>query len=192
MGSLRSRLRPNTPGQVNPGQVFTGSAPLPTQAFSFDNLTVCIAGPADNDMDGDPDSSDPDDDNDQLPDLLEAQLGSDPFLADSDGNGVSDGDEDNDGDGQSNLVEFLITLTDPTDPGSTFVTCLEVDPNNPDQLLLTFPTLLGRNYAVRSGNDLSSLPVLTSFNGTGDEFSFVIVPNQPLATFFRVEVSLAN
>ena len=70
---------PHSPGQLNEGETLTRSAPLPGQAFSFDNLTVCIAGPSDNDNDGNPDSSDPDDDNDQLPDLLEAMLGTDSF-----------------------------------------------------------------------------------------------------------------
>ena len=182
----------HTPGQTNPGQIFTGSAPLPSQAFSFDDVTVCISSEPDNDDDGDPDSTDPDDDNDQLPDALEALLGLNSFLADSDGNGTLDGDEDSDGDGQSNLAEFIVTLTDPADPNSTFAACLEVDPNNPDQLLLSFSTLLNRTYAIRSGNDLSSFPILTTLSGTGDELSFPIIPDQPLATFFRVEVSLAN
>ena len=33
---------PHSPGQINPGQTFTGSTPLPPQAFSFDNVTILI------------------------------------------------------------------------------------------------------------------------------------------------------
>ncbi|MGJ8726448.1 MAG: endonuclease/exonuclease/phosphatase family protein [Roseibacillus sp.] len=182
----------HTPGQLNPGQTFTGSSPSASQAFSFDNVTVCIAAPPDNDMDGDPDSTDPDDDNDQLPDLLEALLGLDPLLADSDNNGTSDGDEDSDGDGQSNLAELLITLTDPADSGSSFTACLEEHPTNPNQLALIFPTLLGRNYQILSSQDPTALTLLANYTGTGNEFIFTIVPNQPQATFFAVGVSLAE
>lgn len=180
-----------TPGQPNPGQSFTGATPSPPQAFSFDNVTVCIAAPPDNDQDGDPDSTDPDDDNDQLPDSLELALGTNPLLSDTDNNGISDGNEDSDRDGQSNLAEFLITLTDPADANSFFKACLGPHPTNPNDLALTFPMLTGRNYRVLSSQDLSSFDLLAAYEGTGTEFIFTIVPNQPLATFFVVEVSLA-
>lgn len=182
----------NTPGQPNPGQTFSGSVPPLPQAFSFDNVTVCIAAPPDNDEDGDPDSTDPDDDNDLLPDVVEAALGTNPFLTDSDGDGTPDFDEDSDGDGQSNGAEIIITLTNPADINSRFVACLEAHPTNPGQLRYTFPTLLGRNYEIRSGSDLSSLGLLATYSGTGNDFFYTIVPNQPLPTFFVVGVSLAN
>ena len=47
------------------------------------------------------------------------------------------------------------------------------------------------NYRVLSSQDLSSFDLLAAYEGTGTEFIFTIVPNQPLATFFVVEVSLA-
>ena len=119
---------------------------MPPQAFSFDNVTLCILEPLDSDMDGTPDSSDPDDDNDQLPDTLEEQLGTNPILADSDSNGTLDGDEDSDSDGLSNLEELLITLTDPADQNSLFRVCLKQHPTNPEDLTLIFPTHLGRTY----------------------------------------------
>lgn len=183
---------PHTPGAVNAGQVLTGSTPLPSQAFSFDNVTVCIAAPRDTDDDGNPDSADPDDDNDTLPDLLEVALGLDPLLVDSDGDGIPDIDEDSDGDGQSNGSEFLITLTDPADPSSLFSACLGPHPTNAGQLQLTFPTLAGRSYQVRSGPDPTAPNVLANYGGSGSDFAFLVLPNQPVPTFFTVKVSLVG
>lgn len=183
---------PHSPGQLNPGQTLTGSTPAAPQAFSFDDVTVCILAPDDNDNDGEPDSSDLDDDNDLLPDLIEIALGTDPFLADTDNDGIPDGDEDNDGDGQTNLGEVLITLTDPLDTNSRFNACLEPHPTIPGNLALTFPTLLGRNYQVVGGQDLSNLNVLAGFTGNGDTFTFTIAPNQSQPTFFAVEATLAQ
>lgn len=180
---------PHSPGQPNEGQTFTGSTPALPQAFSLDEVTVCIAAPPDNDNDGDPDSTDPDDDNDQLPDLVELQLGTDPFLTDSDGNGTPDGDEDSDGDGQTNLAEVLVTLTDPADANSRFEACLETAPNNPVNLSLTFPTLTGRSYRVLGGQNPASLTLLASYSGTGSEFSFEVAPSQTVF-FFAVEANL--
>jgi hypothetical protein len=48
------------------------------------------ASPDDCDKDGQANAVDADDDNDQLPDTLEAQIGTDPCKADTDGDGVSD------------------------------------------------------------------------------------------------------
>ena len=53
-----------------------------------------------------------DTDGDLIPDVLEAQLGTDPELIDSDFNGINDPDEDFDGDGISNIDE----LNGGTDP----------------------------------------------------------------------------
>jgi thermitase len=47
----------------------------------------------DTDVDGIPDSTDADDDNDGLSDSLEASLGTDPLLADTDGDGLTDYEE---------------------------------------------------------------------------------------------------
>jgi hypothetical protein len=49
-----------------------------------------------------------DSDADCLPDDVEAALGLDPLLADSDNNGTLDGDEDSDGDGLINCREVLL------------------------------------------------------------------------------------
>jgi tetratricopeptide (TPR) repeat protein len=54
-----------------------------------------------------------DEDGDWLPDLLEAAVGLNPKMRDTDGDGQPDGDEDADGDGVSNALEFALTV-DPT------------------------------------------------------------------------------
>ena len=55
--------------------------------------------------DGIPDSLDTDDDNDGVNDSDEALLGTNPLVADTDGDGTSDGDADADNDGISNADE---------------------------------------------------------------------------------------
>ena len=67
---------PHSPGAANHGQSFTlpGKAP---QGLAFDNLTVTYL--TDHDLDGDPDLTDPDDDNDGQGDGYEIAFGSDPI-----------------------------------------------------------------------------------------------------------------
>lgn len=60
---------------------------------------------ADSDGDGIANDIDTDDDNDGVNDSDELAIGTDPLLADTDQNGVSDGDEDHDGDGLTNAEE---------------------------------------------------------------------------------------
>ncbi|MCG3196502.1 MAG: hypothetical protein GHCLOJNM_00978 [bacterium] len=59
-----------------------------------------------------------DNDGDGLPDELEAGLGLNSSLADTDGDGILDGDEDNDSDGVTNSQEILVLGTDPADNDS--------------------------------------------------------------------------
>lgn len=83
----------------------------------------------DTDWDGLGDACDSDDDNDGLSDSLEISIGSNPLLADTDGDGLDDGDEvnthgtdpllvDTDSDGVSDGNE-ISTGTDPLTPDST-------------------------------------------------------------------------
>lgn len=78
---------------------------------------------SDNDGDGNPDATDPDDDNDGLPDTYEndsgtyvsaTNTGSDPFIADTDGDSFSDGDEVD--------TSALGYLSDPNVPNYTEMT----------------------------------------------------------------------
>jgi heat shock protein beta len=67
---------------------------------------------------------DDDDDKDGLNDEIEVSiLGTDPTLADTDGNGITDGDEDSDGDGFSNAEEVRCSSA-PGNPGSKCVRML--------------------------------------------------------------------
>jgi hypothetical protein len=71
------------------------------KSFTPNSLTPLVSPsvpalpPLDTDHDGIPDSIDTDDDNDGLPDTLEISLGLNPKVADTDGDGVSDGFEYN-------------------------------------------------------------------------------------------------
>ena len=67
---------PHSPGQPNQGQNFINPA-KPRQGLAFDNLSVVYL--TDNDLDGDPDLTDPDDDNDGQSDAYEIAFGSDRF-----------------------------------------------------------------------------------------------------------------
>lgn len=67
---------PHSPGNPNHGQTFVNSFAAP-QGLGFDNLEVVFL--TDNDLDGDPDITDPDDDNDGQSDVYELAFGSDPL-----------------------------------------------------------------------------------------------------------------
>ena len=187
---------PFTPGQPNLGQTFTGATPLPPQAFSFDTIVVSInSSAADNDLDGDPDSSDPDDDNDNLPDVVEAILGTNPFSQDSDGDGILDGEEDSDDDGLSNIAEVLVTLTAPNDANSAFIASIHPSSDNGNELSLSFPSLTGRTYTLLEGTDLANLTNFTSiatYEGSGEVIQHPLNLNQTETTFFQVHVTLTT
>lgn len=67
---------PYSQGEPNAGQTFVNSYAAP-QGLGFDNLEVVFL--TDNDLDGDPDITDPDDDNDGQSDEYEIAFGSDPL-----------------------------------------------------------------------------------------------------------------
>ena len=74
-----------------------------------------ISPNADTDGDGIKNILDPDSDNDLVPDGIEIQIGTNPLVVDSNGNGIPDGSEDGDLDGLPNSEEVL-EHTDPTNP----------------------------------------------------------------------------
>ena len=81
-----------------------------------EELGVDLINPIDTDNDGIINALDEDDDNDGIPSVDEAQLGSNPLSADSDGDGTNDGDElgadktnpaDSDNDGIIDLIDNI-------------------------------------------------------------------------------------
>ncbi|MFM1560595.1 MAG: hypothetical protein ACKJSK_14875 [Roseibacillus sp.] len=138
----------------------------------------------DNDGDGDPDVTDPDDDNDGILDTDEVTLGLDPFDADSDGNGTSDGEEDPDGDRYTNEQELYLLLTDPQDGNSRF---------EPEFLLagndhaISFPTITGRRYRVECTSDLFQFNEVSNILGT-DLVEVVDLGPLSGSRFYRVRI----
>ncbi len=162
---------PHSRGVLNPGQLLV-SHPIP--GIAMDNLSIIARD--DTDLDG-------------LPDWIEQELGTNPKLVDSDGNGVPDGEEDADGDRQSNLAELNLTQTDPLDPNSRFQITITSDPGVMHGALLSFATLPGRSYTIFHSNDLVTWAPLFSLPGSGRSETRAVTgtPLTP-SNFFRVEV----
>ncbi|MEM9478570.1 MAG: endonuclease/exonuclease/phosphatase family protein [Verrucomicrobiota bacterium] len=176
-----------TAGAINEGQTFLN--PVNPQGIAIDDVTICIL--PDNDLDGIPDALDPDDDNDTLPDTVEASLGTNPLLADTDNNGTLDPDEDSDSDGFTDGEEVLLLLTDPLDPTSFFAATMSPDGSNPGQFLINFPTVSGRIYQVQRSDELSGWTTIQTITGDGNP-RLLPAPPSPGSTraFFRILVSL--
>ena len=130
--------------QVYYGLALTSHADGTLTTSNLRNVSL----PADTDDDGITNLSDPDDDNDTIPDSVEIALGLNPLLADSDSNGTSDADEDSDHDGYTNAQEVLVTGTDPGDSASKFR--MTFSGNS-----LSFPSRSGFRYHVEQ-SDLSA------------------------------------
>jgi PKD repeat protein len=149
----------------------------------------------DTDGDGVSDASDPDDDNDGIPD------GTDTFPQDTDNDGVTNFDDpDNDGDGASDLVE-IAAGTDPLDPGDT-APVLEVTPSSRAVGAASGTT----TFNVANGGDgtlswtasvmsgASWLSIQSGSNGTGTGVITVSFTNNALTTsrVGTVQVSAAG
>ena len=100
----------------------------------------------DYDGDGDPDYSDPDDDNDGLPDAWETAHGLDPH----DAAGINGGNGDKDGDGRKNLAEFLAG-TDPDDDKSVLALTIKSDG---ERVGLTWDSVFETDYELQSTDRL--------------------------------------
>ena len=142
----------------------------------------------DTDNDGDPDETDPDDDNDGIRDSDEVILGTDPLLADSDGNGTNDGDENSDGDRYTDAQELNLLETDPRDGNSRFEPVFQRNGANGE---LRFPTILGRRYTVEGTSDLIEFREVSSILGTGNEM-IVDLGAVNGTQLFRVRVEIAS
>ncbi len=176
---------PHSPGAANAGQSFV--TPVFSQGLAVDDVRVTAL--LDSDLDGTPDLSDPDDDNDGLSDDDEGLLGTDPLLVDTDSNGIDDPDEDADGDGFGNLEEIELLGTDPLDPGSRFAVAIIRSAAGPFEL--RFPSKSGTSYTVESGPAPDNLGFQSSHPGIDGE---IVVPiSSTVATgsrgFFRVRAT---
>ena len=162
---------PPSPGSLNQGQLFS---PALIPGIAVDDIAVVAL--QDTDLDG-------------IHDLLEEEMGSNPQIIDSDGDGIPDGREDADGDQQDNLAELLLTQTNPLDPGSRFKITITSGSETSDEALLSFPTLQGRVYTVFRSDDLRNWAPLFSLPGSGQRETLAVTgsPSKE-ASFFRVEV----
>ena len=162
---------PPSRGSPNQGQLLNAN-PIP--GIAIDDIAVVAL--QDSDLDG-------------IHDLLEEEMGSNPQMMDSDGDGTPDGREDADGDKQDNLTELLLTQTNPLDPGSRFQLVIAPGLETSDEALLSFPTLPGRVYTVFRSNDLRNWTPLFSLPGSGQRETLTVTGNPVTeASFFRVEV----
>jgi Tol biopolymer transport system component len=94
--------------------------------------------------------------------------------------------DDADGDGMSNLEEFLAG-TDPTNPASSLLVQIQVQVAAPNNVILNWPAVPGKNYQVQFKNNLND-SVWTEIPGAfvfGTEGSFT-VPIDQSRRFYRV------
>lgn len=151
-----------------------------TANFCIKGLTLL-----DFDADGIPDVNDPDDDNDEIPDVWESQHGLNPANA-------ADATEDGDNDGPSNLEEY-IAGTNPTNPASIFV----LNALTPDAggNVISWASVSSRVYSIYwatnlsesnafnlLSNDLQATPQLNTYT---DE-----VHGAEQVIFYRIKVKL--
>ena len=142
---------------------------------------------ADNDGDGITDFSDPDDDNDGLPDSWETAHGLDPFSGAGD-----DGPEgDPDHDGMDNRAEFA-AWTDPTNAASCLR--LSIDLLSPDQVQVRWSAVADQNYHLETADE--SLSDGTTWNriyfGTAlsnQESAVDYIPTGVVSRFYRIRIT---
>ena len=113
--------------------------------------------------------------------------GTDPLLADTDGNGTSDGDEDPDRDRYTNLQEVEILLTDPLDGTSKFTFEFV---RTATEHSITFTAMRGRRYKVERSIDLNEWSEVISFVGNGSRVPVPLGFPFSAKWFYRVDVSL--
>ena len=107
----------------------------------------------DGDLDGLKDFSDPDDDNDGIPDWFESMYGLNP----NDPDGVNGASGDKDGDGVSNYNEWL-ARTNPNDKGDVLRIDVFVISNG--NARAEWPAKIDRDYRLEATDDLGEEPVL--------------------------------
>lgn len=153
----------HTPGELNSGQTIAAGAE--PQGIAIDNLTLTIVPINQNDQDGD-----------LLSDQEELVLGTDPTRADTDG------------DGQDDFFETQISGTDPRSSSSRFIVTHQL---NGQEITVSFPSALGRNYQLETSSNLENWTAGEIFAGTGSPLSqIILLPENNAPIFIRVRLSL--
>lgn len=148
--------------------------------FGIDNVELWVC--ADFDGDGTPDDTDPDDDNDGIPDYWEILHGLNPRDED-------DAAQDGDGDLASNLDEYHAD-TSPTNATSVLRLIMERG-DSVAQQELRFDSSTGRVYSVSHRADLTAggwSNLVPTFPGTGGERR-VTVTNSAARAFYRLNAN---
>jgi hypothetical protein len=147
-----------------------------------------------------------DSDNDLLADDIELAVGTNPFLADTDGDGVPDGTEvflgmdptqnegalDSDGDGATDLQE-AIAGTGIYDPSS--FPRLSAAPAGPGAVSLAWEGADGREYSIEQSSTLTPASWTNAaswFPGSFGQMQTNLPANSAATTFFRLKVRLAQ
>jgi hypothetical protein len=162
---------------------YTGQLLGNTAAYQVDNIVVQACLPPDFDSDGIEDDVDPDDDNDDMPDLWELLYGLDPY-------NTSDALGDNDLDRRLNIEEFVAD-TIPTNALS-FLSLMMEPRVSPTVQPLSFESSTNREYYLDYSPDMVDgawIPVMTNTPGVGGTMNVNVTNNEPVV-IYRLGVEL--
>lgn len=143
-----------------------------------------------------------DNDGDGLLDELEAEVGSDLYNEDTDGDGLSDYHEyfvygtsllltDSDGDGQSDYDE-ITAGTSPNDASQRFEASISANPEN-KHLILRWKSVEGKSYIIQTAQSVEGpwsnySPFSISGNGEILSIQFDISSESKGTSFYRISI----